>query len=964
MSVEKGTYIINGCQRMILFDTAETLSDVLRRLGFTSVQIGCGKGQCGACTVLLNGEPVRSCVKKMAKVDEYSTIETVEGIGTADHLHPLQMAWIKYAAVQCGFCSPGFIMSAKGLLEVNPDPTRQEVRDWFTKHNNLCRCTGYKQLVDAVMGAAKVMRGEEPREFLEPEAPERIYNTRFPRPDALSKVMGGTYYSDDLGVHMPPGSLQLALVWPEYKHANLVSIDASEALEMPGVEGVVTAKDIPGNDIAIPSGYKRAFYGTVDDPVFANGRINRLGLPICAVAADTIEHARAAAAKVKVEYEVLPAYDSYLEACKPDAINIKPDLKDSGTPNTTLYQPVLKGEDTKEIFEHAEENGLNVVEGSFYSTREPHLAIEPSSAQAFIDEDGVVTVLYKSQFLHAHQGSVCAALGLPPEKVRIVESPCGGSFGYTMGVNPETVAAACTWVLQKPVTLTLNYEENQKMNGKRSASFCNARLACDDDGKIVAFEYDGVLDHGAIAYFPEGLATKYARFMMYPYNVPNVTGLVRAGLSNQPFGTAYRGFGSPQAYTTSEALMDMMARKLGKDPFEFRYMNAVKPGDTLVISAPYRHYHIRELMDKVRPEYQKALEWKKQPAEDGWKKGVGVSCGGYAVSAEGDMCFLDLELNPDNSVSVYSSWQEMGQGAELGALELAQECLLPLGLAPEQIHLRMNDTATCKYHGSSGGSRSHFVAGGAMQDAADKLMNAMRKIDGTFRTYDEMIEEDIPVKYEGAWMAGPAYTTLSADDGHGDPMPDHNYIVSVACVEVEEATGKTRVVSVHSGADVGVIGNYNIIEGQANGGMFHAIGFALSEDYYDGEKKYATMLGSGFGKCNEIPDDMEWIFQESPRELGPHGSGGASECFQSAGHMSIINAIDDAVNVRITELPAKPEKVKAAMDAKAAGEDYAVEKYYLGEPFYDVLAYIKENPVETGEDAPVAEGEQPPMMAI
>jgi len=305
----------------------------------------------------------------------------------------------------------------------------------------------------------------------------------------------------------------------------------------------------------------------------------------------------------------------------------------------------------------------------------------------------------------------------------------------------------------------------------------------------------------------------------------------------------------------------------------------------------------------------------------------------------------------------------MGQGAEIGDMELAQECMLPLGLSPDQIHLRMNDTATCKYHGSSGGSRSHFVAGSAMQDAADKLLAAMKKFDGTFRTYDEMIEEDIPVKYEGAWMAGPKYTGLSADTGQGDPMPDHNYIVSVACVEVEEATGKTRVVNVHSGADVGVIGNYNIIEGQANGGMFHAIGFALSEDYYDGEKKYATMLGSGFGKCNEIPDDMEWIFQESPRELGPHGSGGASECFQSAGHMSIINAIDDAVDVRITELPAKPEKVKAALDAKAAGEDYAVEKYYLGEPFADVLAYIQENPVETGETE-VAEGDQPPMMAI
>lgn len=250
MQLRKGIFIVNGVERTLVGGVDDSLANVLRRFGLTSVKIGCGVGQCGACTVLLDGKPERACVKKFKNIPEFTKIETVEGLGTADHLHPLQMAWMAYGGVQCGFCTPGFIMSAKGLLDVNPAPTRAEVKDWFTKNHNLCRCTGYKQLVDAVMAAAEVMRGDKPRESLEFKMPEdgHIYNTRYPRPASLAKVMGVCDYGNDLGMKFTDDALHMGVTWSKYRHANILSVDTTEAEGMPGVETVLTAKDIKGSN--------------------------------------------------------------------------------------------------------------------------------------------------------------------------------------------------------------------------------------------------------------------------------------------------------------------------------------------------------------------------------------------------------------------------------------------------------------------------------------------------------------------------------------------------------------------------------------------------------------------------------------------------------------------------------------------------------------------------------------------
>lgn len=232
MALVKGVYKINGVERTVIADENESMADVLRRIGLTGVKVGCGTGMCGACTVIVDGEPVRSCVMKWKNVEEMAEITTIEGLGTAANRHPLQLSWVKHGAIQCGFCTPGFILSAKALLDKNPSPERQEVRDWFTKNKNLCRCTGYKQMVDAVMDAAGVMRGEKDIRTIKHgnhDIYDKVYHGRYPRPTALGKALGIVDYGRDVSEKMPEGTLQLAVTWPETAHALIKAIDTSEA---------------------------------------------------------------------------------------------------------------------------------------------------------------------------------------------------------------------------------------------------------------------------------------------------------------------------------------------------------------------------------------------------------------------------------------------------------------------------------------------------------------------------------------------------------------------------------------------------------------------------------------------------------------------------------------------------------------------------------------------------------------
>ncbi|GAB7024038.1 molybdopterin-dependent aldehyde oxidoreductase [Salidesulfovibrio brasiliensis] len=901
----KRTLQVNGVAKQVICEPDESLANVLREnLGLTSVKVGCGTGQCGSCSVIKDGKLIRSCSMKMSRVDDGSVITTTEGIGTPDNLHPIQMAWIAHGGAQCGFCTPGFIVSTKALLDANPKPTREDVRDWFQKYRNACRCTGYKQLVDAVLDAAAVMRGEKTLGDLSFKLPEdgRIWGTKYPRPTAVAKVTGTLDYGADLGIKMPQGTLKLALVQAEVSHAKILSIDTSEAEKMPGVEKVVTYKDIKGKNritglITFPTNKGDGW----DRPILCDEKVFQYGDAIAIVCADTDKNAKAAAAKVKVELERLPEYMSAPAAMADDAIEIHP-----GTPNVYFEQRIAKGDETAPVFDSA----AHVIEDDFYVGRQPHMPIEPDVGFAYLDDDGKLCIHSKSIGLHLHLYMIAPGLGVDPEKIVMVQNPAGGTFGYKFSPTMEALVGAACLATGKPVFLNYDWHQQQTYTGKRSPFFMNVRLACDNDGKLLAMESDWTVDHGPYSEFGDLLTLRGAQFIGAGYDIANIRGLGRTVATNHAWGSAFRGYGSPQSEFASEVLVDMLAEKLGMDPLEFRYKNVYRKGSTTPTGQDPEVYSLPEIIDSVRPKYEEAKKRAAAESTDEVKRGVGISLGVYGCGLDGpDTAEIDVELNEDGTVTVYATWHDHGQGADIGVLGTAHEALRPLGLAPEQIKLVLNDTRTCPNAGPAGGSRSQVVVGRAIKAGCELLLGGMRKSDGSFRTYKEMVDENIAVRYNGKWSA-PA--TECDENGQGSPFASYMYGLFMAEVAVEVATGKTTVEKMTCVADVGKINNKLAVDGQLYGGLAQAIGLALSEDYED-IKKHSTMKGAGFPYIKQIPDDIVLEYVESDRPEGPFGASGVGELPLTSPHAAVINGIYNACGVRIKELPALPEKVLAGL---------------------------------------------------
>ncbi len=946
--LKKMTLNINGADRMFICDPeTDTLASVLRRLGLTGTKVGCGIGVCGSCNVIVDGKVIRSCTKKIAKMEDFQKVITVEGVGTPMHLSPIQECFMIAGAVQCGFCIPGFIVSTYALLEENPTPTREEVRDWFQKNRNICRCTGYKQIVDAVMLASKVVSGQCTMDDVRVKMPEdgEYYGKPLVRPAALAKVCGVADYGDDIELKMPENTLHAALVQPKVAfHAKINKINKEEAEAMPGVYKVVTAADVTGpNRIGFFQFSPRSLAHGQSHPVIVEDKIFNYGDIVAIVVADTKSHAQEAAKKVTIDWEQLPEYKTYLEAAMPDAMRVHEEHD-----NVWSEQPTIKGagHDTPELFDEA----AHVVEGSFYSSREPHLNIEGDTVQAYFDEDENLCVHCKAMQIYANIGDIAEATGLPAEKVRVIENPTGATFGWGIAAATYAMAAVtCMACDNMPVALSITYDQFMAVSGKRAPAYTNTRLACDENGKIIAAEWDCGLDHGAYNELGDDLMSRPARFMYFPYNVPNCLGLTRVACTNHAYGTAYRGYGSPQAYTASEAIMDMMAEKIGMDPFEFRYINVAQPGDTNINQYPFREYPMTAMMDRIRPIYEEVKARCEKESTPEKMRGVGISWGGYNVT-EGifDQCTIAVELLEDGRIANYNTWQDQGQGGDIGSLMIMLEAFKPLKVTPDDIVLIQNDSKFCPDSGATASSRQHYMNSKAVEVAANQLMDAMRKEDGTYRTHAEMVAENIPTKYEYQYNNPEDMTLkyLDPNTGKGNPTPAFTYCFTIAEVEVDAATGKATVIGYWCIDDVGVIGNIAAVDGQAYGGLSHSIGFALSENY-DDVKKASNIIGAGIPQIKDIPDNFNLIHMCTPRDTNPYGSGGASEAFQSGGHMAVINAIYNATGVRIHEIPALPEKIKAGLDAKAKGEPNPniPKKYFLGSDFYEEMEFIKNNPM-------------------
>jgi aldehyde oxidoreductase len=516
---------------------------------------------------------------------------------------------------------------------------------------------------------------------------------------------------------------------------------------------------------------------------------------------------------------------------------------------------------------------------------------------------------------------IAPGIGIAPEKLRLVENPAGGTFGYKFCPTLEALLGVACLATERPVYLEYDYQQYMQYTGKRSPMFVDIKMAADKNGKIVALEHDFIVDHGPYSEFGDLLTLRGAQYIGAGYNIPNIRGRGRTVATNHVWGAPFRAYGSPQAYLASESLVDELAEKVGLDPLEFRALNVYRPGSTTPTGQTPEVFPFPDMIEKLRPLYKAAREKARKESTDTVKKGVGVTLGIYGSGLDGvDGAEAWVELLKDGKVAVYTTWQDHGQGADMGVLGTAHEALHPLGIHPDQIVLVLNDTALVPNGGPSGGSRSQVVIGNAIKNGCDQLVAALRKSNGKFRTYDEMVAENKPLKYVGKWAASMASNCDA--NGQGNPFSVYMYGMFMAEVAVELKTGKATVEGMTILADVGKINNKLIVDGQIYGGVAQGIGLALSEDFEDIEK-HSTMLGAGIPFAKDIPDKLDIIYFENARENGPFGAAGVGELPLTSPHVAVVNAIYNATGVRITHLPARPEKVLAGLK-KLAGKPEAV----------------------------------------
>jgi len=674
---------------------------------------------------------------------------------------------------------------------------------------------------------------------------------------------------------------------------------------MPGVYKVITAKDVPGKNritglITFPTNKGDGW----DRPILADDKIFQYGDAIAMVCADDEKIARIAATKVKVELEQLPEYMSAPEAMAEDAIEIHP-----GTPNIYFTQKIAKGEETAPIFSSADA----VVEGDYYVGRQPHMPIEPDVGFAYTNEEGKLVIHSKSIGLHLHAAMIAPGIGIELDNLIMKQNNAGGTFGYKFSPTMEGLLGVAALVTKRPVFLGFNWYQQQTYTGKRSPFFTNVRLAADKEGKLLGMETDWSVDHGPYSEFGDLLTLRGAQFIGAGYDIANIRGEGRTVCTNHAWGSAFRGYGAPETEFASEVLMDELAEKLGMDPLELRYKNCYRKGSTTPNGQDPEVYSFPEMIETLRPKYLEAKKQAEAASTDAIKRGVGVAIGVYGSGLDGpDSAGADVELNEDGTVTVFATWHDHGQGADMGTLGTAHEALRPLGLGAEQIRLVLNDTSKCPNGGPAGGSRSQVVIGQAIKAGCEMLLDGMRKADGSFRTYEEMKAEDIALKYNGVWTA-PAKEC--DENAQGSPFAVYMYGLFMAEVAVELATGKTTIEKMTAVADLGSINNQLVVDGQMYGGLAQAIGLALTEDY-DDIKKHSTMVGAGFPYIQQIPDNMELIYVNHPRPNGPFGASGVGELPLTSPHAAIINGIYNACGVRITNLPALPEKVLAGLQNK------------------------------------------------
>jgi len=874
-------FVLNGAPRRVIVDPQKSLLKVIREdLKLTGTKDSCSAGHCGTCAVLMDGEVVLSCRVPVAKA-QGKEITTIEGIGTLKNPHPLQLAFAKTGAIQCGFCTPGMIVRAKSILDKNLDPSRDEIKKALQPH--ICRCTGYQKIFEAIELAASYLRGKTKSIELKLTGKGTI-GQPVTRPDALEKATGTTLYAADLAVD---GCAYIKVLRSPHHHAKIVHIDKKEAEAIPGVITVLTAEDVKGTNILKMAGD--------DQPILCGNKVRFIGDPVVAVVATSEEIASYALEKIEVTYEPLESVLTPEEALKEEAIKVHDDR-----PNLFFEQPIIH-RDVKKGFSESEV----VLEKTYTTQSVEHAYLENDAGVAYIHENGQLIIMSASQNIHAHRKTIAEALGLSLDKVRVIQTPTGGAFGGKLDVSVGGILGLAALKLKRPVKLVYTRSETFAATPKRHPFLMKVKVGAKKDGTLMALDFDLTADGGAYKSFSNSVTQRGLIHSQGPYRFPNANVYGKAVYTNTAFKGAMRGFGVPQVAFAIESILDELAVELKMDPLALRMKNGFVKGDMTICGQVLDHtIGFQECMETLKPLYEKAINEAKSNTTNEIKRGVGLGGVWFGPGRSApDQSEAWAELLPDDTLQVWIAASDMGQGTDTMFWQIAAETI---GFPLEKVKVFTTDTEITPDGNFSAGSRQTYVSGRAVQMAVEELKKAMDE--NGVKTYSEMKTKGLPTLYKA--INKPVTSRPDPKTGQGVPWETYSFGIQMAEVAVEVNTGKVNVLKITSAHDLGTVINIQNVEGQLHGGIYMGLGYALMEEFvYTKTDSFAKFR---VPRAKDMPD-MEVITLNIPRKKGPFGASGTAEYADVPTAPAIANAVYHACGVRVRDLPMTPEKIKKAL---------------------------------------------------
>jgi putative selenate reductase molybdopterin-binding subunit len=922
-------FTLNGSARQFECDPGESLLALLRRAEIWSVKHGCETGECGACSVLMDGVLTPTCVMLAAQAEGRSLV-TVEGLAAGQAVHPLQQAFIDTGAIQCGYCTPAMLLAAKALLDRTPRPTEADARAVLS--GVLCRCTGYVKPVEAIMRAAAVLRGETPPSPEQAPVSTQVVGHPEPKIDAVKLAKGRPVFTDDM--HLP-GLLHAALLTSPHAHARIRRIDAARARALPGVRAVLTYHDLPR--VVYASGGQSYPNPLPYDQVCLDSKVRFAGDRVAVAAADTPELARAALDLIEVDYEVLPAVLDPEAALQPGApvIHDEPDAVSiaDAAHNLATQVHARVGD-----FDRGLAESERVYEHTYYSHQVQQVHIEPHVCLTYWDEDDRLIVRTSTQTPFHTRRMLAPLIGLPVKRIRVIKPRLGGGFGDKQEMLIEDLCAHLTLVTGRPVRLELTREQEFTSARSRHPQKITYRAGVMRDGTLHALEMRILEDTGAYAVHGLTVVSVSGFRGLSTYRCPHMRLDARVVYTNKPVPGAFRGYGAPQAHWALESFMEEIAADLKLDPVAFRLKNAVRVGDSLAVAKALgegREGFEQTVRSCGLPAcFEKGAAaigwgrradpgWKRDPARPHIRRGLGLAACMHGTSIAGlDMGAASIKINDDGSFNLLFGATDLGTGADTVLAQIAAESL---GVPLADVIVYASDTDMTPFDTGAYASSTTYISGGAVKKAADQVREQILARARLMLKLDSA--DNLTLKDRRVWA--PDGRSLGLDQIalhslHSDPQQQimatashmsyespPPFAAQFAEVEVDIDTGQVRVKKLVMAVDCGVAINPQTAQGQIEGGVTQALGYAVSEEMaYDGAGNLLTRRLADYHifQAEEMPE-VQAILVPTYEPTGPYGAKAIAEIPMDGVAPAVANAVFDAVGVRIRDLPITPEKV-------------------------------------------------------